>query len=473
MKKKSFIFVLLFFCVLGFCGCSKTCTVSFDTDGGSYIESVQVANGEKISRPEDPTKDGYIFDGWYVSNTSFTEDYKWSFLGYTVSENMTLYAKWIAKDEIKVEFNTSGGEGYIYPIYLTFDSSYGELSESVVKTGFKFAGWWTGENGTGTQITSDSIVKNSSNHTLYAKWEKLCDGDGTETSPYTLTSKQQLFDFAKQVRNGDSYEGKYIVLTGDVDLDGDEWAPIGFEDREFKGIFNGCGNVVRNFKIETPRYSVGFFGTIGGAVIKNLGVENFNFRFNNNVYSTNLLFTGGLVGHNNDGIIDNCYAVGNIDITSKTAITAGGLIGFNHNESNVSNCFSVVQVSMKVNTNNNCRAGGLIGWNCGTVSNCVAIGDVTSCLEIKPSNYAKPYSGGIIGVDDYNKFENIFKFDGQQVGCLIENEQQENNDSIGSICTLEQLNSVEFYQSTLQWDMSIWDFSNLDISLKQYPILKH
>ena len=39
--------------------------VTFDTDGGSLIKSLTVKEQEKIKQPEDPVKEGYIFDGWY------------------------------------------------------------------------------------------------------------------------------------------------------------------------------------------------------------------------------------------------------------------------------------------------------------------------------------------------------------------------------------------------------------------------
>ena len=68
---------------------SETVTVTFDTDGGSAVASKTVEKGEKVQKPEDPKKDGYVFDGWYV------DDEKWSFIGYVVTDDITLTAKWI------------------------------------------------------------------------------------------------------------------------------------------------------------------------------------------------------------------------------------------------------------------------------------------------------------------------------------------------------------------------------------------
>ena len=56
----------------------------------------QVAFGDKLTKPEDPTKPGYTFDGWYTDAECTDE---WDFDQDTVSEEMTLYPKWI-EDEI-------------------------------------------------------------------------------------------------------------------------------------------------------------------------------------------------------------------------------------------------------------------------------------------------------------------------------------------------------------------------------------
>ena len=51
-------------------------------------KTLSVDNLNKITKPIDPTRDGYTFDGWYL------EGEKWSFIGYVVTENITLEARW-------------------------------------------------------------------------------------------------------------------------------------------------------------------------------------------------------------------------------------------------------------------------------------------------------------------------------------------------------------------------------------------
>ena len=76
----------------------NTHTVTFDTDGAGEIPSQTIAHGEKATKPTDPTKDGYTFLGWY-----FGEDV-WSFIGYVVTEDMTLTAKWEEISDGGIEF---------------------------------------------------------------------------------------------------------------------------------------------------------------------------------------------------------------------------------------------------------------------------------------------------------------------------------------------------------------------------------
>ncbi|MBR2473552.1 MAG: InlB B-repeat-containing protein, partial [Clostridia bacterium] len=81
----------------------ETCVVTFNPNGGSAVDSKTVAKGEKVSAPADPQREGYSFDGWYFG------DEKWSFVGYTVTEDMILTAKWIQNNGSTSGGGTSGG----------------------------------------------------------------------------------------------------------------------------------------------------------------------------------------------------------------------------------------------------------------------------------------------------------------------------------------------------------------------------
>lgn len=66
-------------------------TVTFDTDGGSAAPDKQVRANSKVNKPDDPTKEGFDFGGWYREGSTMPYDFS-----TPVTESFTLYAKWEA-----------------------------------------------------------------------------------------------------------------------------------------------------------------------------------------------------------------------------------------------------------------------------------------------------------------------------------------------------------------------------------------
>ena len=75
-------------------------TVTFETNGGSYIESQPVYRGYPVRRPSDPSRSGHAFDAWYVDNETFQR--QWNF-NAVPSSNITLYANWWVEDTSLIE----------------------------------------------------------------------------------------------------------------------------------------------------------------------------------------------------------------------------------------------------------------------------------------------------------------------------------------------------------------------------------
>lgn len=73
-------------------GASGAWTVTFDTDGGSTAPDKQVRANSKVNKPDDPTRSGYVFAGWYTDKAC-TAAYDFT---QPVTDNVTLYAKWEA-----------------------------------------------------------------------------------------------------------------------------------------------------------------------------------------------------------------------------------------------------------------------------------------------------------------------------------------------------------------------------------------
>ncbi len=65
----------------------QTFTVTFEVDLGPGIEAQQVKINEVVTKPDDPTYEGYEFIGWYVDD----EEYDFS---KPVTESFTITAKW-------------------------------------------------------------------------------------------------------------------------------------------------------------------------------------------------------------------------------------------------------------------------------------------------------------------------------------------------------------------------------------------
>ncbi|MCH5256204.1 MAG: InlB B-repeat-containing protein [Lachnospiraceae bacterium] len=70
-------------------------TVTFKDDNGDIIGTTEVEAGQNCSKPSDPAKSGYTFDGWY-KDPQFAEESKYEF-NTPVNEDIILYAKWTLK----------------------------------------------------------------------------------------------------------------------------------------------------------------------------------------------------------------------------------------------------------------------------------------------------------------------------------------------------------------------------------------
>ncbi|NBH73529.1 hypothetical protein D3Z51_16240 [Clostridiaceae bacterium] len=82
--------VLLIAC-MAFAVSNRGYQVSFDTLGGTAVESQKRMYGELLEDPGEPSREGYVFDGWY-RDPGLADPWK---LGEdTVTESVTLYAGW-------------------------------------------------------------------------------------------------------------------------------------------------------------------------------------------------------------------------------------------------------------------------------------------------------------------------------------------------------------------------------------------
>lgn len=114
MNKKVFIVIgtiitiSIFVFILIFINSKKIVTykVLFDSDGGSLIEPQTVKLNEKVIKPKDPTKEGYIFLEWTYQGVIFD-------FSNDVTSDLKLVAKWFKRQEnaetFVIKFDTDGG----------------------------------------------------------------------------------------------------------------------------------------------------------------------------------------------------------------------------------------------------------------------------------------------------------------------------------------------------------------------------
>lgn len=133
-------------------------------------------------------------------------------------------------------------------------------------------------------------------------------GTGMENDPYQINTAKELAYFAKTVNEGQPYNGLYIVLKNDLDLNNQEWTPIGNSRNPFKGNFDGDNHTVTGMQISnSSKDYVGLFGECTkhniNSAIKNITVRNSDICGKSHV--------GAIVGWAYEINIENCRSIAN------------------------------------------------------------------------------------------------------------------------------------------------------------------
>lgn len=183
MKKLISMLFMAVLAVLTMTGCDdeetvlQKYTVTFNSQGGSEVAPQAVYAGEKIVKPANPTKEKEYFVDWYKEAECTNV---WDFENETVSQDITLYAKWTSI-AYTVTFETNGGsaiEAQLVP-EGTFAT---KPATAPTKEGNLFEGWYTEQTMTNLFDFYTPITKDI---TLYAKWMDI--------SSITFDDLQQLF----------------------------------------------------------------------------------------------------------------------------------------------------------------------------------------------------------------------------------------------------------------------------------------
>lgn len=141
-------------------------TINFESNGGSVVSSIVANYGSSITKPTDPTRDGFIFAGWYTDNNTFNNPFNFQTMP---ANDLTLYAKWIRLYEIS--FDSQGGTSLDSRL-VQENSQIGNLP-TPTKVGYTFLGWYTEPNGAGVKITATTVYNFGSDITLYAHYDAI------------------------------------------------------------------------------------------------------------------------------------------------------------------------------------------------------------------------------------------------------------------------------------------------------------
>ncbi|MCI5668408.1 MAG: fibronectin type III domain-containing protein [Oscillospiraceae bacterium] len=229
-------------------------------------------------------------------------------------------------------------------------------------------------------------------------------GTGTEEDPYLIATGEQLALLAYKVNHGNAYKDNYFKLTADILLNdtiddySTEWTPIGKNYNPFGGYFDGDNHkVIGMYIYDGSTDNIGLFGFINNsyttiqhreevtvikAEVKNVGVTDGYIKAGGeNV--------GGICGLSSKGKIINCYSAITID-SSTVDCNYGGVCG--NNNGILDNCYNKGTLNITGGTDSVKKEniGGVCGLSSGPIKNCYNIGSVLATVY-------NQYVGGVCG----------------------------------------------------------------------------
>jgi hypothetical protein len=333
-----------------------TMEVSLISDDSTYARGVAFDNPVAIGSGQNPIK-VYVYD---VNKAAPP----------VISEKPHLLYEIVGGHTINLPITASVGDGGALS-YQWFsnatDSNSGGTPVSTSQS-FSSSSIWGGTAYYYAEITNTAAAGPSSIKTRPVK-VSVSNGKGTVDDPFLV------YDVASLEKVGSETDGWTLDVhyrqTTVIDLASvPNWIPIGSQHTgSFTGIYDGSAKTISNLTINAPTEDEqGLFGFIeGSAVVKNVGLVNCTIVGNDRV--------GGVVGFNH-GMVQNCYATGNVSGNSMV----GGVVGW-VGGNGLTDCYATASVSGIDDV------GGVVGANNATVQYCYSTGNVSGSYMV----------GGVIG----------------------------------------------------------------------------
>ncbi len=189
---------------------AKNPTVIFNSNGGSEVPTQEITYNTVVTRPTDPTKSGYCFVNWYTDaecNNSFS-------FNTLITEDKTLYAKWIKLHTVTFDVGTEGNPSAV-DAQIVADGSYAGWTDSYRNDGWYLQYWYLDD----PDDSFNFYIPITGDITLHAKWAlnqyrvEFYDGN-------KFHSEQEIEHGAKLTKPNDPVKSHYTFLGWYIDYAG-------------------------------------------------------------------------------------------------------------------------------------------------------------------------------------------------------------------------------------------------------------
>ena len=247
---------------------------------------------------------------------------------------------------------------------------------------------------------------------------------------FSISTPAQLAGVAYLVKTGRTFEGKTVTLSGNIDLDGLKWEPIGKANLQqiFKGVFDGGGYEIHNLRSEVispgEAYS-GLFGAIYQARVTRVVLAE-DCEIRTSYYGGGVVayaqeseivscenrasvsfegpagYVGGIAGYVSTSSIDRCENLGVVtgtvqpsDNYASCLVYTGGIAGVNQGATIINNSNHAAVAVEALPEYDSC-AGGIVGYNSG--SSVAFIANCYNAAGVRLSGAG--FAGGILSYTD-------------------------------------------------------------------------
>jgi uncharacterized repeat protein (TIGR02543 family) len=191
---------------------SNSFSVTFEEHGGTTVSDATFVSGGSVTLPADPTRAGYMFNGWFSAQTGGT---KFNSSFSPSDGNLVVHAQW-TQNPFTVTFEEHGGSTVSDATFVSGGSV--TLPADPTRAGYTFNGWFSAQTG-GTKFNS-SFSPSDGNLVVHAQWTQnpftvtFEEHGGSTVSDATFVSGGTVTLPADPTRAGYTFNGWFSAQTG-------------------------------------------------------------------------------------------------------------------------------------------------------------------------------------------------------------------------------------------------------------------